>query len=161
MQEDRWVVFMELFEEFQKKYPYVNVVDEGINFQNYRDMLRTRIAAGDPPDLLYWDPKENRDLVEAGHITDLAGQPFLKAYTDDVLKSVEVNGRIYGLPMNMLALGIFYNKDIFAKAGLEVPKTFNELMQVCAKLKSQGITPSPTDSRTDGRPRLITSPHIS
>jgi len=130
-----------IFAEFQKDRPNVKVELETVNFQNYRDILKTRFAAGDIPDMLYWGPKENRDLVDAGRILDLSGQPFLKSFTDDTLKSVEVNGKPYGLPYDLLALGLYYNKDLFAEAGVEVPETFNELMQVCETLKSKGITP--------------------
>lgn len=51
-------------------------------------------------------------------------------------------GKLYAMPMYVIGVPLAYNKDLFAKAGLsEPPKTFDDLLGDCRKLKAAGITP--------------------
>jgi len=56
-------------------------------------------------------------------------------------KSMTINGKQYGVPYSYYQWGIYYRKDIFAKYGLTVPKTWEEFMKVNATLKANGVTP--------------------
>jgi raffinose/stachyose/melibiose transport system substrate-binding protein len=46
----------------------------------------------------------------------------------------------YSVPM----MGVFYNQDIFAAQGIEIPKTYKDFVAACEKLKAAGITPVAT-----------------
>ena len=48
---------------------------------------------------------------------------------------------IYAIPLNIAAACVFYNTEMFEKAGAEVPKTFDELLTSCQKLQDAGYTP--------------------
>ena len=50
------------------------------------------------------------------------------------------DGMVYGVPFRLDGKLFFYNKDIFKKEGLEIPKTWDEFIAVCDKLKADGIT---------------------
>jgi ABC-type glycerol-3-phosphate transport system substrate-binding protein len=51
-------------------------------------------------------------------------------------------GEIYGVPLEFVTYGIFYNKALFAKAQIATPpKTWDELLSACSKLKSAGVIP--------------------
>ena len=52
-----------------------------------------------------------------------------------------VDGRVYGVCIDKNAYCMFYNKEVFAKYGLSVPKTTSELTRVCEVLAQNGITP--------------------
>lgn len=57
------------------------------------------------------------------------------------MKATSDDGKVYAYPLRQEFLGIFYNTDLFAKAGIkEVPTTFSELKEDCKKLQD-GITP--------------------
>jgi len=58
------------------------------------------------------------------------------------LDAFAVNGRNYGVPWDMGAVTFWYNKDLFAQAGIEkTPETWSEFLADCEKLKAAGITP--------------------
>ena len=67
----------------------------------------------------------------------------LDPWTDD--------GVTYGLPFIATSHGFYYNADLLAEQGLEVPTTWDELLAVAAALDEAGITPSPTHRVTHGR----------
>jgi raffinose/stachyose/melibiose transport system substrate-binding protein len=58
------------------------------------------------------------------------------------VKLYQVDGKQYGVPYNTSMVGFWYNKDLFAKAGIAAPPaTWDELLQDVQKLKDAGITP--------------------
>ena len=61
-------------------------------------------------------------------------------------RSYYADGQTREIPYQMKGNGVFYNKDLFAQAGIEsVPTTWAEFVDVCAKLQAAGITPLTTD----------------
>ncbi|WP_138750816.1 ABC transporter substrate-binding protein [Paenibacillus sinopodophylli] len=125
-------------EEFTKLYPNVEFELTAMNADNYNTMLKTKLAAGDAPDIFDIDLNSNPQFVENGYMAELTG-PFL----DNLLvvdKSKE--GKTYALRTELTLYSIYYNKDAFAKAGIESPPTtWAEFMEACEKLKAAGIIP--------------------
>ena len=58
-----------------------------------------------------------------------------------MLKLGQFNGKQYELPFHFNILGWWYNPDVFTKHGWAVPKTFNDLLALCPKIKAAGIAP--------------------
>ncbi len=116
--------------------------------KSYYDKLRTRIATGEFPDLFEdYGGARDRDYVESGLLVNL--QPYLDADPDwkdsfvNILGDWQYEGYPgqYGLPTDMYCVGIYYNKTIFKELGLSVPKSMDEFIAVCDKLKAAGYSP--------------------
>lgn len=114
---------------------------QGIDYSQYGSMLKTKIAGGDAPDIIFGRPKVYADLIEAGHILDLSDQPFLENVDEAALSSMKVDGKVYGVPTNLGGMGIFYNKEVFEKNGVKIPTTHEELMEAAKKFEDAGIIP--------------------
>ncbi|MEE3921504.1 extracellular solute-binding protein [Micromonospora sp. BRA006-A] len=84
-----------------------------------------------------------REQVEADYPRDITDQ--VKGEVADIGSAAEiwqVEGKQYGLPFRMGIEGIWYNKDMFAKAGITAPPTtFDELNTAVAKLKAINVVP--------------------
>jgi len=111
------------------------IVAPNIDRNAYAKQLQ---ASGQFPDLLASiNPK---DFIEAGLLT-----PFDKQWLEDnfVLPAAnDIQGKSYIPPTNSQIIPmVFYNKEIFAKNGLSVPKNWADFMQVVTKLKAAGVTP--------------------
>lgn len=92
------------------------------------------------------------DLTEMNAASGLEDHTFpvlletAKSYTDGVLKVI---------PYQPYTSGVWYNKAMFEAAGIEkVPETFDELLDVCAKLKESGVNPMTCD-QGDGTALLM------
>ena len=73
---------------------------------------------------------------------DLSSEPFVDKVYEGSLASVTYDEKVYGYPANYEYLGVFYNKDLFEKAGIaDVPTTPDEFKEACRKLKDAGIQP--------------------
>jgi raffinose/stachyose/melibiose transport system substrate-binding protein len=65
-----------------------------------------------------------------------------KKFLPAVLKSGQVDGKTYALPNNNVQPVILYfNKDALAKAGVQAPKTWDELLAVIPRLNAAGVAP--------------------
>lgn len=126
---------------FKKTNPNVEFEVTAVQTSNFTTTLKTMIASGDIPDIICGKPKETSDLVAAGHIADLSKASFLKNLNKDALPAVSIGGKVYGIPVDLQTIGVFYNKDVFAKYKLSVPKTWSQFIAVADTLKSKGIAP--------------------
>lgn len=145
--------FTNLNAAFEKKYPKVKVEYTPVQNANYNSALSSRLTAGNvdivvasPVEVPSYVPaaSESNDSLaaDAGTFLDLKGQPFLKNFTPSVLDAIRYKGHDYGVPTGLsYYTGIYYNKALFEKYGLQVPTTWKDFVAVCDKLKSAGVTP--------------------
>lgn len=106
-------------------------------------ILQTKLASGQPSDLICYNKvsAENELEVEKNCV-DLSGESFVDNIADKEILTAP-DGKIYGFAFEVKTggMGVVYNSDLFAEKGLDVPKTYDEFLDVCAKLSAEGITP--------------------
>jgi len=95
------------------------------------EILTTGIATGEAPDVFFISPGDWRRYAESGLALPL--EDYIPQYLkDDILPAswdaVTLDGHIYSLPFEMEPVALWYNKAIFAEAGLEPPTTWDELV---------------------------------
>ncbi|MCX8002012.1 MAG: ABC transporter substrate-binding protein [Anoxybacillus mongoliensis] len=125
-------------DEFEKKYPNIKVKHEVISDQ-YMDVIKTRLIGGEGPDVFYLDAFEAPAMIETGVLEPLDDYVTDDFDIDDFEKPLldafkGPDGKIYGFPKDYSTLALFYNKKMFAEAGLDVPKTWDELREAAKKL---------------------------
>ncbi|HVY67402.1 MAG TPA: sugar ABC transporter substrate-binding protein [Patescibacteria group bacterium] len=136
--------FQALFAAYQKLHPNVRIVYTKKDITSYSQDLLDALAAGNGPDIFSinnnWLPQYMDKVVAAPTST-----PTFKSYQDsfvDVAASdFTVNQKIYGVPLYVDSLGLYYNKDILGSAGIATPpKTWQELAQDVQKIKRSDST---------------------
>lgn len=84
-------------------------------------------------------------FVEAGlfaPLNDMLDQNGLKGtFQDGLLDWYSFDNNIYALPDGNNIAVVYYNTEIFEQAGVAVPTTFEEMLEVIKTLKAKGITP--------------------
>ncbi|MGO4348935.1 ABC transporter substrate-binding protein [Paenibacillus sp. MCAF9] len=129
--------------------------------EDMANKLKTLNASGDMPDVFWNDAGYFTPLKSTGSILDLSPyiskDGFLDKYAvPDALKHVD-NG-IYSLSSGAdtyFTPVIFYHKDMFEEAGVQVPTTFDELIQISKTLKSKGMVPAVTPGKDGWGPKLF------
>ena len=112
----------------------------------YNNMLSAKLSSGEATDI-YGNNTDPFTLDSDFHVTqdavDLSSQPWAKDEDSLVKSGATVNGKLYGLTLYDVSAEwvVNYNKNIFSKYNLSVPKTFADFESVCQKLKDNGITP--------------------
>jgi len=144
-QEDK-AAYNELFADFTKANPDITVKFESFPDESYPTIVSAALAAGHGGDVIHthaygW----LEQFVKAGYFVaqDQATVPSLANMPADALiaGTYRADGRVYSLPFASQTLGLFINKDVFAKAGLTPPKTWDEFLTVSKALKDKGIIP--------------------
>ncbi len=139
--------YKEVLDRFNKDYEgKYHVTAVTTNLEEYYTKLNALVASGETPDVFIVSPGPNlTTYVDPGVAADLT--PYLDAdwkgqfSSDAVFAQQTYDGKIYAVPLNIAAACVFYNKDIFAEAGVEVPKTWDELLDACEKIKAAGYNP--------------------
>lgn len=116
------------------------------DFSAYQTNIQQSLGSNKAPALFtWWTGSQLKELVANDMLEDLTDQ-WDKYYLKDgvnaeVAKAMTVDGKIYGAPLNVIYNGVYYNKEIFAKYNLKEPKTLEEFLAICEKLKKEGVTP--------------------
>lgn len=135
-----------LIREFQKENPNVTV-----NYITYpsgkiKDILVAGFAANEGPDIFNIEINDEYPFVVNGRVAPVdaqaagfADQKALEdAYIDKMLDPVKMDGKIYGLPLELTNWCVYLNKQIFRDAGLDAekdaPKTWEDIMAVSEKI---------------------------
>lgn len=120
---------------------------------DYEQQLIALQMDNDLPDIITFDAPNCASYADADLLYDVTND-FTQEEKDDFLSLNTYQGKIYGLPIQESSAGFFYNKRIFADAGINVssytvenPWTFDQFKDVCSKLKARGVTP--VDMRLD------------
>jgi raffinose/stachyose/melibiose transport system substrate-binding protein len=130
--------------DFEADHPGVKVKISAMAHEDMVDKLDAAFQSGDLPDIyMERGGGEMGDHVEAGLVRDLSDDA-----SDEIAKiggSVagwQIDGKTYALPFTLGVVGFWYNKDLFAQAGItDTPTTMDDLYADIATLKGAGITP--------------------
>lgn len=121
--------------------------------QAYVDKMKTYISMNDLPDLFFTGGYNIMDdALAANALVDLtpyfeADSEFAGRFFDDDIAYNSRDGKIYAMPVERQPVTYFYNKDLFAKAGIAAPAaTWDEFMAQLEQLKAAGITPVSMDT---------------
>lgn len=136
--------FNKIVSDFEAQNPGVKVNVNYSDVESYKTSIRNFLVTS-PPDIAFWfTGARMRAFTKRNLFEDLSGflkenklteamKPFIPAVTD--------RGKQYMMPTNMTTWGFYYNKQVFEKAGVKPPATWNELMAVAGKLKASGVVP--------------------
>jgi raffinose/stachyose/melibiose transport system substrate-binding protein len=107
------------------------------------NVVKTRLATGEMDDVFSYN---SGSLLQALNpeetLVDLTTEPFIANIASSFLPSVTQNGKIFGVPTGTgMGGGILYNKKVFAKLGLSIPKTWADFEANNDTIKAAGITP--------------------
>src|SRR5699024_4975883 len=143
-----------LVEGFEEEYPNVTIDAQQTDFGNYITSITRSMSSDDAPDLAQYNPGAMRSLIPAGEVLDLSAyydaygwdEAFPQASLDQLMSDDEAmqfaTGSLYAAPGALSVLGVFYNKDLLADAGIDSPpQSLAELEEALAAVQDNGDQP--------------------
>ena len=143
--------------EFKAANPNVDIAVESYQDQPWQEKARIYATANQLPDMFKWWSFPNMivPFINAGHIEKLNKADFAAYnYLPGALESCEIDGVLYSIPASGDMWVIYVNKDLFQKAGVALPASWEDIIASVPKFKAQNITPLVTNG-LEGWPLCI------
>jgi len=136
----------EVARDFEAKNPGVKVEMSFLENEAYKAKAPTLLQSKDRPHIIYsWAGGVLKSQVEAGVLEDITKDvaDLTPKLSPAAVAAFTVNGKVYGVPYNMSQVGFMYNKELFAKAGVDGSKiaTWDDLLAAVKQLKAANVTP--------------------
>ncbi|MDI6783952.1 MAG: extracellular solute-binding protein [bacterium] len=134
-------MYREFAVEFEKETG-IKVKVQPISWGQFYTKYLTAMAAGDPPDVATTNLGGPGDYGSVGGLVDLQAEfpnevaELKQKIFDGPWYVFYFKNRLYGIPHGMTSLGVFYRKDIFAKLGIQPPRTWSELEEAIRILEA-------------------------
>ena len=120
-------LFNSMAQDYKKDHPNVSVTFQPITFADYVSKLTVQLAGSNPPDAGWIVDSTAPVFIAAGVMVDL--RPTLEKYANydladfasGPMKLWEKGNAIYGVPFSTSPYLIYYNRDLFQKAGIDTP----------------------------------------
>ena len=123
---------LKALEAFEKTYPEIKVKAEYTGWDGHLSRLTTQMASGTEPDVMQtnwnWLPifsKTGDGFYDLNKMKDVID---LSQFDAKELQSTTVDGKLNGIPISVTARVFYFNDETWKKAGVEYPKTWDELM---------------------------------
>jgi len=138
--EGQAAVWQSLADSYMAEHPNVIVEITILENEAFKTKMTTVIQSGEPPDIFQsWGGGVMKDITAD---PDADGGAWRDTFSPGALGVYSLEGKNYGVPWDMGMVGFWYNKDLFAQAGIGAPPTtWDELLEDVTALKAAGITP--------------------
>jgi len=106
--------------------------------------VRAALPTRQAPDLFsWWSTYRMKDLIDQGLVAETTElwDNHKAEYAQGLRDAFTFDGKVYGFAYVVEYWGVWYNKEVFARYNLAVPKTWAEFLKVCDTLKANGVTP--------------------
>lgn len=128
---------------FHAANPGIDIKIEVVNWDDLLQKLQTDVSGGSNADISIIGTRWLLDFVKDDQAEPLDGYmdaAFKARFIGAFLAPGQIGGKTYGLPIAASARAMYWNKDLFAKAGLTAPPaTWDEVAEDAAKLKATGV----------------------
>ncbi|SEO26423.1 extracellular solute-binding protein [Actinacidiphila rubida] len=134
--------YQALVKAFEAKYPKIKVNYQNVDFGTVEQKFKAAAQSGKgAPDVVRTDVGLIPEYASLHYIAPLDGTTALQDTGDFMagpMNTTKYDGKTYGVPSVTDTLGLLYNKDIFAKAGItKAPATWDELIADSATIKQK------------------------
>lgn len=133
---DKTIIMAE--EELGVSVGYITYTAQDYQDRTYDDVALDR-ARNDMDDIYLLNPDVIKTLGEEGKLMDLSGLACTENLRDVVKTANTIDGKLVAIPQEVVAYGLFINKDMFDQYHLELPETPEDFLECCRVFKENGI----------------------
>lgn len=149
-----------LVEAYEAENPNVNFTTSYAPVDQLQTALRTRLGAGNAPDLFAAWPGDGSSmatvpLAQAGLAAPISDQDWLTRVPESLRPLLGYEGESYLWSAGVGIIGTIYNERVFEENNVAIPETWSELLDTCTQFESLGIAPMALGNQTPWITQLI------
>lgn len=138
-------VVNDIIADYEKENEGVSVDLEVLSNEQYKDKLRVLSTSKELPDVgLTWSAGFLEPYVGGNMfapLDDVIESDLKDAFVPGTAEAYALDGKTYGLPLELNIVTLYYNDQMFNEYGLEAPKTYEELLNVVKEFRAEGVQP--------------------
>ncbi|QUH30295.1 ABC transporter substrate-binding protein [Vallitalea guaymasensis] len=135
-------IYKEAVARFENKYPNVTVKTFQARSSAYKQKLPIALSGNDAPDVFFtWGGGWLKRFADEGHVLEITDKLDTSRFKDLAMVNCVNDDKVFGAPLGIDIGVVFYNKEIFEKHNLQVPKTYEELKSVMSTLRENEVIP--------------------
>src|SRR6266540_7333753 len=134
----------QLAKDFHAANPDITIkLDIGPGGTELDNLVKTRLSTGAMDDVFFYNSGSLfQQINPQRNLLPITNESFLNNVEDQFIPNVKAGNDVYGVPLGTVGGGgVFYNRKVYTKLGLQTPKTWAQFMANNAKIKAAGITP--------------------
>lgn len=133
--------FQKLAEAFTAKHPKVTVKYVNVPYGDAQNKVKNAFSSGsEAPDVIRADVGWVADFASLGYLAEVPAETAKKVdaeFLPQAAASGKYEGKTYAVPQVIDTMGLFYNKKMLADAGVQPPKTLEEVKTAAAAIKAK------------------------
>ncbi|MCM3694190.1 extracellular solute-binding protein [Neobacillus niacini] len=138
----QYTIVDDIIKTYEKEHPDIDIQTEILANEQYKEKIKVLSASNELPDIgITWAAGYMKPFVEGNMFTPLDDIAQEDKFVAGTLDAFSVDEKPYALPLELNIAPVYYNKEIFKKYDLEVPKTYDEFLKVVKTLADKGVTP--------------------
>jgi len=133
---------------FDQQYPNIDVKATYLASGALNTTVTSTLAAGTAADVMSIGsggaPTAGIPSVWAlapKYLADLSGRPWVKQVWQPLLPLFSVAGKLYAAPLVNSLVTVIYNRDVFARLGVQPPTTWSQFLADCNRIADSGVVP--------------------
>ncbi len=133
-------------QEYMKRHPNIKIELSGAGADDHTRNIQMAAQSNTLPDLFWIRQPVAIEMANAGYLADLTediitDKELVDSFLPHILDSLTIDGKLYGIPCELQSNGLWVNKAILDEYGLEMPVTYEDLLNCATVLKENGIIP--------------------
>lgn len=138
-------ILTDIIKQYETDHKDIKVEVEVLDNEQYKNKIKVLSSSNELPDVGftwaagYLEPFVKGELFAP--LDDVLDGGLKESFVAGTTEAYAIEGKTYGLPLELNIAPIYYNKSIFAKYNLEVPETYEEFETIVKTLAAKGVAP--------------------
>ena len=126
----------EIIDKYESDHADIKIKWIDVPFSEGEKRTLAAVMTDCPPDLINLNPDFSAILAQKGTLQEIPAEK-LKEFTPEIVKALEYNGKIYSIPWYATSAITIYNKELYNRTNLPLPKTYQDLADFSYTIKTK------------------------
>ncbi|MDF2039992.1 extracellular solute-binding protein [Bacillus sp. CMF12] len=138
-------IVTDIIEQYEAEHEDVKIEVEVLENEQYKNKIKVLSSSNELPDVGFtWAAGYMTPFVKGNlfaELDDVLNDGLKDSFVSGTTEAYALDGKTYGLPLELNIAPIYYNKEIFKKYNLDVPQTYSEFENAVKTLADNGVAP--------------------